>query len=254
MTQTFVRGLLNVLIVTASIELLQTGQSGVALLQALIGVGGIVGALVVAAAMKGDGHAGRLAVALVCWGSPLAIIGLLPNTVVAAAALIVVGVANVAVDVNGVTLLQRVLPGNSAARAFSSLECLFMVSVGAGSMTGGVLTGVFGPRVALIIAGLVLPTVVLLRLSALLALGRRLEAGQDRATSMRLVPSLGVLPVAAVDLLAGAGREVALSPGAAVVQQGADDDDIYVLVRGTRRCCGTTSRSRRRWRSYPGIG
>lgn len=124
-TQTFVRGLLNVLIVVAALELLRTGDSGVALLQAVIGVGGMLGALVVASAARGDGHAPRLALALFCWGTPLAFIGLVPHTGVAVVALTVVGIANVAVDVNAVTLLQRLLPGDSAARAFSSLECLF---------------------------------------------------------------------------------------------------------------------------------
>lgn len=231
-TQTFVRGLLNVLLVVAALELLRTGESGVALLQAVIGVGGMLGALVVASAVRGDGHAPRLALALVCWGTPLALLGLVPHTGVAVVALMIVGIANVAVDVNAVTLLQRLLPGTSAARAFSSLECLFLLSVGAGAMTGGLLSGLLGPRMALIVAGLVLPLVVATQLRALLRLGRRLQAGDERLALVRQVPSLAALPVAAVDLLAAAGQEVALAPGTPVVREGERGDDVYVVVRG----------------------
>ena len=231
-TQTFVRGLLNVLIVATALELLRTGESGVALLTALLGVGGVGGSLAVAAAARGGHHAPRLAVALVCWGAPLALVGLVPNTAVAAAALLVIGVANVAVDVNGFTLLQRVLPADSATRSFASLECLFMLSIGAGSMAGGILNGLVGPRAALVLSGLVLPVAVALGLGGLLRLDRHLEAGQARTTSVRQVQSLGALPVAATDLLGAAGQEVALAPGLPLVRQGATDDDVYVVVRG----------------------
>lgn len=230
--QTFVRGLLNVLVVVVALELFRTGESGVALLQALLGVGGVVGSLVVAAAARGNGHAPRLALALVCWGAPLSFIGLIPHPAVAGAALIAIGVANVAVDVNAVTLLQRVLPPDSAARSFASLECLFLCAVGAGSMAGGILSGLVGPRAALVVAGVLLPLAVAGRLGSLLALGRSLEAGQERTASVRQVPSLGALPLAAVDLLTAVGQEVAVAPGTSIVRQGATDDDVYVVVRG----------------------
>ena len=231
-TQTFVRGLLNVLIVTASLELLHTGESGVALLTALLGVGGVAGSLALAAASGGQHHAGRLAVALVVWGAPISLIGLVPTTVVTGAALLVIGVANVAVDVHALVLFQRLLPGDSAARSFASLECLMMLAVGTGSMAGGILTGVLGPRAALVVAGAVLPGMVILNLRSLLRLGSRLAESEDRTASVRDVESLAVLPLAAVDLLAGVGEEIEVAPGMALVEQGGTDTDVYVVVSG----------------------
>ena len=231
-TQTFVRGLLNVLIVAAAVDLLGAGESGAGVLQAFLGVGGVVGSLVVAGSPAGR-RAGAFAGALVAWGAPVALIGLVPHPGVAILALCVIGVANVGVDVHGFTLLQRALPGEVSAAAFASLESLLLAGVGVGSMIGGVLVGLVGTRTALGVAGMVLPLAVLVSLRSLLAVGRRLAAAEEQAAVMRQVPAIGVLPVAAVDLLTREGSTFVGAAGDVLLHQGSEGDDVLVVLEGS---------------------
>lgn len=188
-TQTFVRGLLNVLIVIAAVDLLGQGASGAGALPAFLGVGGLVGSLVVAMS-SARRRAAAFAVALVAWGAPLAMIGLVPDRTVAALALFVIGVANVGVDVHGFTLLQEALPGRTSPSAFAALESLMLAGVGVGSMAGGVLVRLVGVRAALGVAGMVLPLAVVVGLPSLFAVGRRLAAGDECTAGRREVPAL----------------------------------------------------------------
>ena len=81
--QIFVRGILGVLIVSVSFDLIDLDSSGVGWLAAAMGIGGIVGAMY-AVTLTGQRRLGRpFALALVLWGFPIAVIGLLPYTVVA---------------------------------------------------------------------------------------------------------------------------------------------------------------------------
>ena len=65
--QVFVSGAISVLIVVMALQLLDMGQSGVGLLNAAVGVGGVLGS-VVAAALVGRGRQSlNFAAGLVLW-------------------------------------------------------------------------------------------------------------------------------------------------------------------------------------------
>ena len=119
-----------------AIEVLGLGDSGVGLLGAAIGLGGLVGAILAlgARARAGAWRRSRCCRSR-CGASPLAVIGLLATPGVALAALAVVGIANAVLDIAGFTLLQRGIPNASRTAVFSVLE----VAVGVGISVGGLL-------------------------------------------------------------------------------------------------------------------
>ena len=162
--QIFVRGLLTAFLVVVSLELLDLGEGGVGLLNAMVGLGGFVGALA-ALALVGAGRLPRLfTVSLVGWGLPLVRIGLVPVVPVALIALFATGVSNALLDVAGFTLVQRGVRKEQQDRVtvFGVMEALLGVGLLLGSLLAPALLAVLDVRGALVVAGLILPLVALL--------------------------------------------------------------------------------------------
>ena len=123
--QTFVAGSLNVLLVVASLELLDLGQSGVGFLNSAVGIGGLFGAVAAFALVGRQRLASDFAFGLLLWGIPIALIGIFPRPPLALFLLAIVGVGNTVVDVAALTLLQRDGAGRGAhARVRSDPERL----------------------------------------------------------------------------------------------------------------------------------
>ena len=74
-----------------------------------------------------------LGIAIVLWGAPLALMGLLPYYAVALLAAGVIGVGNALVDVTAFTLIARMTPDAVLARVFGVLESIGALAVGLGS-------------------------------------------------------------------------------------------------------------------------
>ena len=70
--QTFVDGMLSVLIVVIALKLLDTGQAGVGFLNSAIGVGGLLGALAAAALVGRRRQAADFGLGIFIWGVPIA--------------------------------------------------------------------------------------------------------------------------------------------------------------------------------------
>ncbi|HYL40228.1 MAG TPA: MFS transporter, partial [Candidatus Binatus sp.] len=155
--QTVTRGLLNSLVVVASIELLGLGDPGVGMLNAAMGIGGLVGGIVAMTLVRSDRLAASVAASLASWGLPIACIGLVPLAPVALAALAVVGVANATFDVAAFTIFQRGSANHERGAVFAIFEGAAGAGVVAGSLLGPVLLAAVGERGALIVAGTILP-------------------------------------------------------------------------------------------------
>ena len=114
--QTLVAGALNVLVVVTAFELLDLDDAGMGLLYAAVGVGGLVGGFV-ALILSAHGRLARdFALGLALFGLPLILVGGVPVSFVAVAALGVIGIGNSIVDVNALTIMVPPLaPSLSAA-------------------------------------------------------------------------------------------------------------------------------------------
>lgn len=232
--QTLVAGALGVLVVVTALDLLHRGNSGVGLLNAASGVGGIAGALVAFALVGRKRLASNFGVGIVLWGAPLALIGAWPNTAVALAALGVLGLGNTLVDVAGLTLLQRSAPPAVIARVFGVLEMVLVGTIGLGAALAPVLIAGIGVRWSLVVTGAFLPVLAALTWRRLLAIDAESQAPPDLAL-IQSIPIFAPLPGPSLERLASQLEPVTVPSGTEVIRQGDPGDRFYVVESGRLR-------------------
>ena len=96
-----------VLAVVVAIDLLDTGDAGVGILNAAVGGGGVLGSIFAFGLVRRGGLAGWFGLGIALFGTPLALLGAVPERASAVILLGVVGVGNALIDVGGFTLLAR---------------------------------------------------------------------------------------------------------------------------------------------------
>ena len=230
--QAFVRGALGVLLVVVAIDLLGIGDSGVGLLTAAFGVGGIVGALA-GITLVGRGRLGRpFQLALAGWGLPLVVLGLAPETGLALACLALSGLANSLLDVSGFTSMQEHSDERTVGRIFGLFELVVIVAVATGALVAPLALHALGSRGALVAAGGLLAVLAALAHGAL---GRMDESTEVRAAELGLLGRTSIfapLPYAALRRLATSLGERRAGAGEVVVREGEEGDVVYVIADG----------------------
>ena len=230
--QAFVRGGLGVLLVIVAIDLLGIGESGVGLLTAAFGVGGVVGALA-GLSLVGRGRLGRpFQLALAGWGAPLLVLGLWPESGVALVCLALSGLANSLLDVSGFTSMQEHADEKVVGRIFGLFELVIIAAVGLGSLVAPIALELLGSRGALIAAGSLLAVLAAL---AHRPLGRLDDGMEVQVAELELLQRTSIfapLPYAALRRLAASLGEHRAAPGDAIVRQGDEGDLVYVIAEG----------------------
>ncbi len=235
LAQVLVRGLLVTLIVVASIELLGMGDSGVGLLNAMFGLGGLLGALGALSLVGSRGLTTVFGLALVGWGAPLMLIGAVPTPAVAIAALLVSGIGNAVLDVSGFTLIQRGVRNEDRVTMFALFESGIGVGLLVGSLLAPLLISTVGSRAALIVTGAILPAVAALTIRPIARHARSGALTDEISTLLRLNPLFAPLPLTALDRLAEDLVPRSYEPGAVVMKKGEPGDHYLLIASGTVR-------------------
>jgi len=233
MTQVVVRGALTVLLVSAAIELLGIGESGVGYLNAAIGAGGLVGAVMAMSVLVGRSLSVSFAVSLATWGAPIAVIGLVPNPALAFAMAGLIGAANASIDVAGYTLLARSVPNEVRGRVFGVFQSSAGFAIALGAVLAPVLVQLAGLQGALMITGLVLPVVAAVGFRGVRRAERSAILPEHELAAMRRMPMFAPLPLTALEQLARSLEPVSFASGERVITQGDPGDCFYVLESGT---------------------
>jgi hypothetical protein len=231
-SQVTTRGLLNPLLVVASIELLGMGDAGVGLLSAALGLGGFVGAVFALSATRPDRLLLTQAAALAYWGAPIAVIGLLPFPAVGLAAMLVTGIANAVYDVAVMTIFQRGASNQERAAVFSLFEGVAGLGLVTGSLVAPVLLAAFGPSGALAVAGGLLPVVSLVIYGRIGRADRVSVIDEDLVRLVRRVEVFSELPLTAVERLAAGMTPIAVPAGEALMREGEPGDSFVVVASG----------------------
>jgi Cyclic nucleotide-binding domain/Major Facilitator Superfamily len=230
--QIFVRGLLITFIVVASIELLDMGDTGVGLLNAALGLGGLVGA-VGALRLRGGSQLGTVcALALAGWGLPLVLIGAWPTAALALAALFVTGVSNSLLDISGFTLVQRSVRNEDRMLIFGVLEGLLGIGLLLGSLLAPALIAVFGIRGAFVVGGALLPLLAVLTWRSIQRSAERSARTEEHIALLRRNPLFAPLPLTALDRLAERLVPHAFGTGEVVMRKGEPGDHYLLIAEG----------------------
>jgi MFS family permease len=230
--QTLTRGCLTVFTVVLAIDLLDTGDPGVGVLNAAVGAGGVLGSLFAFTLVRRGGLAMWFGIGIALFGAPLALIGAVPEQAAAIVLLGLVGVGNALIDVGGFTILARLTDEAVLARMFAGFEAILTLGVALGGLLAPVLIAGLGPRPALVVVGLLAPVAVAASWTTLRQLDGRMRIRDADIEILRAVPMLAVLPAATIEQL-GAGLDHAeFAAGQTVFAQGDAGDRFYVVESG----------------------
>ena len=230
--QTLVAGALNVFVVVLALKLYDSGAGGVGILNAALGVGGILGAAAAATLIGGQRLVTGFSIGLIFWGVPLLFVGGVPVEIIGLVGLAVIGMANTLIDVSGFTLLQRAVPDEVLARVFGVLETVLVAGIGVGALLTPLIIDALGVRGALIVVGGFLPLLTLLTWGRLRALDASPDAPEEHVALLRSLPVFEGFPPATVELLASRLQPQAAAAGDVVIREGDAGDRFYVIAKG----------------------
>ncbi len=227
--QTFVRGALNVLVVSLAIEQLGMGDGGVGVLLGAIGVGGLIGLPIAVRIAQAGGMGRGLGVALVLWGVPIVAAAMASGPVVAVALFAVVGLGNDLVDITSDTLLQRLVPHAQLSSVLGAFDAVLYAGMGLGALVAGRLTAHVDVRTALELVGLLLPALVIVSWTWL----RQLDGHvRERDADVALLQVHGIfspLVMSTLDHLVGTMQLDSYDDGDHIIRKG-DEGDCFVLI------------------------
>ena len=212
LVQTFTRGCLTVFVVVVAIDLLDTGDPGVGVLTAAVGAGGALGSVLAPGLVRRGGLSGWFGAGVALFGTPLVVIGAVPEPAAAIVALGVAGAGNALIDVGGFTMLARLADETVLARMFAGFEAILTVGVAAG--------------------GLLAPLAVAARWPALRRLDARMGIRDADIAVLRGVPMLATLPAATIEQLAAGLERADVAAGETVFEQGERGERFSIVESG----------------------
>ena len=229
--QTIVAGAFAVFGVVWAVRVLHVGARGVGYVEAVLGVGAIVGGFVALSRASRNKLAGDLTVGVILWSLPLLLVVAWPSPVTVLAAAALLGLANPLVDVNMFTLLQRLTPDRVMGRVFGALEGTIIATMALGAAVTPFLVSALGLRGAAAVVGLVAGLPALAAVPAARTLDRRLRA-PDGLDLLRALPIFAPLAPDRIESLARRLTRTTVPAGEVIMREGEDGDRFYVIESG----------------------
>lgn len=233
----FVYGAEEVYAPLVSLELLGTGEEGVGWLDASVGVGGVLGAVV--AGRLAASRRVRASLSWVVLGAtvPLALLSVISIPALAYVVLAVEGAAAVSLDVIAITTVQRVAPRALISRVDALLSSMAVAALVVGNLVAPLLLAVAGLRLSMVLVAVIPAVISLVWLwTAPLvdtAAAAEAEATADIRALLEAVALTASLPPQGRELLARTAVRETLDDGAVLIRQGDPAEDLYLLASGT---------------------
>ena len=225
-------GCVDVLIVLVAIELLGTGDSGAALLNAALGAGTILGGALTFWLVGREAMAIVAAVGALAWGAAVAVIGITGIALIAPLAMVVGGAGLAIVEITGRTILQRNIQDHVLARVFGIEEGLAMAALAVGSILVTGLVAVVGLEAGVLIVAAILPAFAIGAWPRLRAMDRRGTVPVRAIRLLRATSLFRPLPAPQLEAVARRGVWLTVESGIVVIRQGEAGDRYFVLADG----------------------
>jgi MFS family permease len=229
--QTIVAGCSAVYEVTIALELLEMAESGVGVLNAALGMGGLAGSLVALMLAQRGKLSRDLGVGVALWAAPLLLVAVFASIPSALIAMVLIGVGNSLVDVNAETIVQRLVPDELLGRVFGALDTAAIAGMAVGAAIMPVMIATIGLRWGLVVIGVAVTLVVVVTIPGLSRVDKTALA-PDGLEVLRGVPMLAVLPEHVIERLARTSERVTVRAGTPVFAEGEHGDRFYVIESG----------------------
>jgi MFS family permease len=229
--QTVIAGASLVFTVAVALDLLEMSESGAGLLDAVVGVGGLIGGFVALLLAQRGRLARDFGLGVAAWAAPLLLVAAFPELWAAVVAMVVIGVANSVVDVNAFTIMQRLVPDEVMGRVFGAVESATIAGMALGALAMPLLMNTVGLRAGLLVLGSVVTVLALLASVGL----RRIDLvalAPEGLDLLRAVGMLRSLPGVVLERLARATEVREYPAGAVVFAEGEPGDHFHVIEDG----------------------
>jgi MFS family permease len=229
--QTMVAGASLVFVVAIALDMLDLGESGVGLLDSVLGLGGLAGGFLALLLASRGRLAGDFGLGVVMWSAPLLLIAASPTLPAAIACMVLIGFANSIVDVNAYTIIQRLVPDAILARVLGSMESALIAGMALGSLSMPLLIETVGLRTGLAIVGAVVMGITIM---ALPGLGRidRVSLVPDGYALLEGIPFFAPLSRRVLEGLASGSQPETFTGGSIVFAEGDVGDRFFVIESG----------------------
>lgn len=232
LSHTLAVGGLTVLLVVLALDRLGLGESGVGVLTAGMGAGGIAGSVMALGLVGHPRLARMLLVGVLAWAAAMGLLGLAPSVGVAVGLLAAAGLSNALVDVTALTLLQRLVPPPLLGRVLGVVEGAWWGAFGLGGLVASLLAAGLGVAVAFGLVGAVLAMLAVAVHARMDAIDRETGVRPEQLAALLQDPILGALPTVELERVALGAQMLSVPSGEVVIRQGAVGDRYYVIVTG----------------------
>jgi MFS family permease len=230
--ESFVFGGLGVLTVVIAFDRLDMADQGTGILNAAVGVGGLIGAVASGVLVLRRSLARPMLLGASVMAIGVAFIGLGAGLALIALGFALGALGEIIVSVASATLVQRIVPGGSLGRILGVRETIGILAYALGALLLPITVGAVGIEPALVGSAIVIMVVAV---AAIASLGpRALQAPAEdpaRATLAR-VSELAGLPPARLERAEARTTVVSMTPGQVIIRQGDTADRYYVVVEG----------------------
>lgn len=227
----FVSGGLAVLTVVIAIEVLGAGDAGTGWLNAAIGLGGLIGALVAGPMTLRRRLDVPLAVGGVTLGVGVILVGQSAVLLAAIAAMAVATAGMLVLEVVATTIFQREVPDAIRGRTIGAMDTVTVTAYALGAFLAPVLAAIVGPVVVLLGFGIAMVAATLI---GTLVVGRSaappLDSGADRFVRLPLFDGLSP---ASLEQAARHLDRVRVTPGEVIIRQGDPADRFFHILDGS---------------------
>ena len=233
-TAAFAFGGLGILTVLIAVDQLGAGEEGTGFLNAGIGLGAVVGAVLSGVLATSTRERVILLAGTVVFAAGLAVVGVVSSLAVAFLAMAVASAGSLVVEVLSTTVFQRLVPDVMRGRAFGAAATLTTLAYAAGSLVLPVLAGWFGIAPVLVASAVL---VVLGAVGGVVLLGDSLANGPrpevvDLARRLAGLPLFAGVPESRLAAALSRGTPLTVQGGVAIVRQGDPAERFYVIVDG----------------------
>jgi len=228
-------GGLGVLTVVIAVGSLGAGDAGTGFLNAGIGIGGLVGALLAGVFVLRPSLVGVLVGGSIVLAVGVAALGIAGSLPVAVVTIAVASAGALLVEVTSTTILQRAIPDEIRGRTLGVLATASTLAFAAGSFALPVLADAvgMGPVLAATGAAIVVAGLVGAVLAAPAARRAPESIAATRFARLARLPLFAGVPVPTLEAVATRLVPIAARAGDVVIRQGDPADRFYVIQAGT---------------------